>query len=73
MKENRIIQEKGTEAVEGMISFQLISNILIRIMRDFGVESIFAVIRGVVRINGRTGYLRQDIVEFLGCRVRGEG
>ena len=63
--ENRIIQEKGTEAVESMISFQLISDVLIRIMRDFGVDAMVAVIKGVVRINGRTGYLRQDIVEYL--------
>ena len=74
MKENRIIQAKGTEAVESMISFQLISNILIHITRDFGVDAMVAVIKGVVRINGRTGYLRQDIVEYLtnaGYAVRG--
>ena len=74
VKENRIIQEKGTEAVESMQSFQLISDILIRIMRDFGVDAMVAVIKGVVRIKGRTGYLRQDIVEYLanaGYGVRG--
>ena len=74
VRENRIIQEKGTEAVESMISFQLISDILIRIMRDFGVDAMVAVIKGVVRINGRTGYLRQDIVKYLadaGYGVRG--
>ena len=48
-----------------MISFQLISDLLIRIMRDFGVDAMVAVIKGVARINGRTGYLRQDIVEYL--------
>ena len=74
VRENRIIQEKGTEAVESVISFQLISDLLIRIMRDFGVDAMVAVIKGVVRINGRTGYLRQDIVEYLanaGYGVRG--
>ena len=74
VRENRIIQEKGTEAAESMISFQLISDVLIRIMRDFGEDAMVAVIKGVVRINGRTGYLRQDIVAYLanaGYGVRG--
>ena len=74
VRENRIIQEKGTEAAESVISFQLISDLLIRIMRDFGEDTMVAVIKGVVRINGRSGYLRQDIVEYLenaGYGVRG--